>query len=66
MNQRSVQFQDDDTKSEIDISISKDYHYILARALRVTMKISEEDLTLVEILNAYDEIVAEDDQFEHS
>ena len=26
------------------------------------MKISEEDLTLVEILNAYDEIVAEDDK----
>jgi hypothetical protein len=42
----------------MDDSISKDYHYILARALRSTMKISEDDLSLVEILNAYDEIVA--------
>lgn len=41
--------------------MTRDVQVVLKRALRITQKISEHELTLVEILDSYDSIICEDD-----
>ena len=48
-------------ESESAELIQSDVNYVLTRALNHTQKICEQDLNLIEILDAYDKIVAEDD-----
>lgn len=64
MNQRQVQFQEDNISTNLDESQVNDYNYIIARALRNSKKIMEEDLTLVEILKAYEEVVNQDEKLD--
>ena len=63
--EESHQEQSREGKSEIyrdaPQSIRADLALIVSKALQATQKDSEQDLTLVEILNAYDSIVQDDD-----
>ena len=49
----------------MDESSLNDYNYIIAMALKNSRKIMEQDLSLVDILNAYEEVVNKDDQSAH-
>ena len=49
------------SQSTQDQALTRDVEVVLKRALRITQKMSEKELTLVEILDSYDSIICEDD-----
>ena len=49
-----------------DQSLARDVNVVLKRALAITQKLTENELTLVEILDSYDSIICEDDAKTHA